>query len=102
MELSKKMLRRLQTRRWKSGSLEGLNRLREKLYELEGLTAEEQRIERAFIRNGSKIRARKRAENRKKKNASGQKLHYSLPVDNDGRETVITTDAFDRRHSFTL
>lgn len=101
MELSKKMLQRLQSRRWKHGTLEGLNRLREKLYELEGLTAEEARIERAFVRNGSKIRARARAELRKKKNASGQRLHYSLPVDNEGRDTVIATDAFDRRHSFT-
>ena len=94
-------LQRLQARHWKRGTLEGINALRSKLHELETRTPEQERIARAFERNRDKIRARKRAENAKNENARKQRIHYSLPVDNDGRETIIATDAFDRRHSFT-
>lgn len=83
MELTTATLQRLQSRHWRHGTLEGLNALREKLHELETRTPEQERIARAFERNRDRIRARKRAENAKKRNAQSMTLHYSLPVDND-------------------
>ena len=70
MELSKKMLQRLQSRRWKHGTLEGLNALREKLHELETRTPEQERIARAFERNRAKFRERAKIEGLRKKIAS--------------------------------
>ncbi|MFB0964312.1 MAG: hypothetical protein QMC36_01185 [Patescibacteria group bacterium] len=84
-------LQRMQMRHWKYGNVTAFNRFREFLYSLE----EKQRNVRDE-RFAAKIKKRPQIE------AKPKILHYSLPLDNAGRETVVIHDAFDRRHVFSL
>lgn len=89
--ITAKNLQRMQIRHWKYGNVEAFNRFREFLYSLE----ERQRNERDE-RFAARIKKRPVIE------AKPKILHYSLPLDNAGRETVVIHDAFDRRHVFSL
>lgn len=84
-------LQRMQIRHWRYGNVEAFNRFREFLYGLE--TKQRQQSQERFF---AKIKKRPQLE------AKPKILHYSLPLDNAGRETVVIHDAFDRRHVFSL
>lgn len=90
--LSKPKLAALARRHWKNVTLSQANALRELFERLESETPSDRLWKEAYdrIRNRPKTKTKR-----------GASVYHSERED-DGRETVIATDAFDRYHRFTI
>lgn len=90
--LSKQKLAALGRRHWKNVTLSQANAIRELFEHLESETESERIVKRAFAR----------IRNRPKTKSIRSASVYSSNRSDDGRETIIATDAFERTHHFTL